>query len=540
MTVNTVKESVIRNTQKYSIRFLWRWVPHRELQFLVILYFYSLLLLPEVLYNVVPTVLSVCIFFTMLVYSLQIISARLDFSEYLSIVDSLGFVDNLYKFVIASDYLKKTSVVYYIKFFFCWVLFLFVYPQVQTQIPSFFVPLSFIFFLASTYYALQVREKVVYVSIGIWFLEFLTWIIGMSIGSYRILLVLGAVTKFIHTIVFIYMAFSYKWKGFTLLLCPHFFMAVWWKMFALSVLNIGLSQLIYVIVSTLVVIAFMPFLTVLFVIVMALSPLAAWYYYDMNTALFVWAGLATAILGVIAFGWFYDKLVALDVVKLSFKHFLWFVFFLFCLVCFSSYGYSQYQFNQMSVIKWKDYSQFCSPQGGSQNFAITQHNCLHLVGRKVRLAGVIDNIYLESRDNSLERIISKIPFTPLVQGLTCLLGSKEFYKEDCDVKKYSDLCGVGHCAMNLGEEFTYIIELGGNARTFSHTAKISAGSKFKDELLGLKKWDKVNFLCRIDEVGATSSKIKLLAIQDVNQLEEASTTKMITTYLGSVVYFFLL
>ena len=142
------------------------------------------------------------------------------------------------------------------------------------------------------------------------------------------------------------------------------------------------------------------------------------------------------------------------------------------------------------------------------------------MGRKVRLAGVIDNIYLESRDNSLERIISKIPFTPLVQGLTCLLGSKEFYKEDCDVKKYSDLCGVGHCAMSLGEEFTYIIELGGNARTFSHTAKISAGSKFKDELLGLKKWDKVNFLCRIDVVGATSSKIKLLAIQDVNQLEK--------------------
>ncbi|KAI6651727.1 hypothetical protein LOD99_4975 [Oopsacas minuta] len=540
MTINTIKESVIKNTQKYSITFLWRWVPYRELQFLLVLYFYSLLLLPEVLFTIIPTVISICIFLTMLVYSVQIISARLDFSEYLSIVDSLGFVDNIYKFVVASDYLRKTSIIYYIKFFFCWSLFLFVFPQVKTQVPAFFVPLSLIFFLASTYFALQVRQKVVYLSIAIWFIEFLTWSIGMLIGPSAILLAIGAVTKITHTLVFIYMACCYKWKGFTLLVCPHFFMAVWWKMFALSVMNLAMSQLVYIIIGTILVTTLLPFLTVLIIVFLAISPLATWYYYDINAALFVWAGLATAGIAVMLFGWFYDRLIKLDFVKLTFKNAMWLVFFMFSFVCFLSYAYSQYSFNSKSVIKWKDYSEFCSPHGGNQNFATYQHKCMHLVGRKVRLEGVIDNIYLESRDNSLERVISKIPFSPLVQGLTCLLGKKESYPEGCDYEKYPNLCQVGHCAMSLGEEFTYGIELGGKARTFSNTARISAGTKFKSQLLQLKKWDKVNLLCRIEEVGATTSKVKLLRIQTDDQPEEVSTSMQITNYLSSVIYFFLL
>ena len=540
MSINTVKESVIRNTQKYSIRFLWRWVPHRELQFLILLYFYSLILLPDVLFTVVPTIISVCIFLTMLVYSLQIISARLDFSEYLSLIDSLGIVDDIYKNVIASDYLRKTSVIYYLKFFSCWFLFLCIFPQVQTQIPSFFVPLSLFFFVTSIYHALQVREKVVYLSILIWFFEFFTWLICMLVGPFTLLLLAGTAIKIAHTIVFVYMACCYKWKGFTLLLCPHFFMAVWWKMFALSVLNIQLSQLIYIILGTVIVITFLPFLTILILFLLALSPLAFWYYYDLNAALVVWCGLVSAGVGVLVFGWFYDRLLKLNIVQLTFKNAMWLGFLFFSLVCFVSYAYSQYQFNQMPVIAFKDYSNFCSPRGGDQNFANFQHRCLHLVGRKVRLEGVVDNIYLESRENSLERVINKIPIGAFVQGLTCLLGNKKTYSEDCELEKYGDLCQVGHCSMSLGEEFTYSIELGGRARTYSNTAKISAGTKFKDDLLKLKKFDKINVLGRVEEVGATSTKIKLLSIKTDNGRDEPSTFLLIANYLKSVVYFFLL
>ena len=540
MTVNIVKESVIRNTQKYSIRFLWRWVPHRELQFLILLYFYSLLLLPEVLFTVVPTVLSVCIFLTMLVYSLQIISARLDFSEYLSIVDSLGIVNDIYKNAIASDYLRKTSVIYYLKFFSCWFLFLFLFPRVQTQIPSFFVPLSLILFITSIYHALQVRQKVVYLSIFIWFFEFLTWLICMLVGPSTLLLLAGTAIKIAHTIVFVYMAWCYKWKGFTLLLCPHFFMAVWWKMFALSVLNIQLSQLFYIILGTVVIITLLPFLTILIIFLLALSPFAVWYYYGLNAALVVWGGLLSAGVGVLLFGWFYDRLLKQNIVELSFKNAMWLGFLFFSLLCFISYSFSQYQFNHMPVIKWKDYSEFCSPSGGDQNFANFQHRCMHLVGRKVQVEGVVDNIYLVSRVNSLEQVINKIPLGPLVQGLTCLLGNKNTFPDDCDFARYGDLCQVGHCAMSLGEEFTYSIELGGKARTFSNTPKISAGTKFKDDLLKLKKWDKINILGRVEEVGATSSKIKLLSIKTDNGPDEASTFLLVTTYLSNVLYYFLL
>ena len=476
----------------------------------------------------------------MLVYSLQIISARLDFSEYLSIVDSLGIVDKIYKNVIASDYLRKTSVIYYLKFFFCWFLFLFLFPQVQTQIPSFFVPLSLLLFITSIYHALQVREKVVYLSISIWFFEFITWLIYMLVGPYTLLLLAGTAIKIAHTIVFVYMAFCYKWKGFTLLLCPHFFMAVWWKMFALSVLNIQISQLIYIIFGTVIVITFLPFLTILIVFLLALSPLAVWYYYDLNAALVVWGGLLSAGVGVVLFGWFYDRLLKLNIVQVTFKNAMWLGFLLISVLCFFSYAYSQYQFNQMPVIGFKNYSDFCSPRGGDQNFANFQHRCLHLVGRKVRLEGVVDNIYLDSRENSLERVINKIPFGPLVQGLICLLGNNKIYAEDCNLEKHGDLCQVGHCSMSLGEEFTYNIELGGKARTYSNIAKISAGTKFKDDLLKLKKFDKINILGRVQEVGATSSKIQLLSIKTGDGPDEPNTFLLITNYLKSVVYFFLL
>ena len=476
----------------------------------------------------------------MIIYSLQIISARIDFSEYLAIIDTLGVVDDIYKHVVASNYLKKTCFIYYVKFFFCWFLFLIIFPQVDEQIPSFFVPFSFIIFLSSTYFALQVRQKVVYLSLAVWFFEFLIWFIGLFIGSSVILLVIGSAAKIIHTLLFVYMAYRYRWKGFMLLVCPHFFMSVWWKMFALSVINIEFSQLLYIILGTLFFITILPFLTVLIFIMLALSPLAAWYFYGFHAALLFWGGLITAATAVFFFGMFYDKILKLNFIKMNFNVAMWLGFLSLISLCFFSYGYSQYQFNSMPVLKWKEYTEFCSAKGGQQNFANVQHKCLHLIGRKVHLEGTVDNIYLESRSNSLESVIRKIPFSPLVQGLTCLLGRKEFNSEGCDVMKYPSLCQVGHCTLSLGEEFTYSIELSGKSREYSHKAKVQAGTKFKDDLLKLKKWDDLKLLARIEEVGATSSKVKLLYIMTKHRAEESSTPELMLNHFGNVIYYFLL
>ncbi len=343
-------------------------------------------------------------------------------------------------------------------------------------------------------------------------------------------------------LLFVKMAMKNSWKGTYQVLVPHLVCFFWWRLAVLFFLSATWLGLIRASLGWVMFVILLPFLTVLFLIWVAM------YVASIFTISNIFKVVTTVVLLAIPAGFAYwakkgfkVKGMTVDTSSTKVKVLLAVLF------CFSmlpvAFIFSPPERDVGGhYITWAQYRDICSqPQWDRTNMADSMIHCTHLTDTMVDWEGSVKKIVIKKIDNQAESFMDVLPWA-LGNWLRCTYGDEYPECDTIEDKVERDVCQINvlqgrGCHMKNLNRYTFEMWVkmpldGENV----HDVRIEAGHWFKDTLVKIKENEQVRFRAALkSELGNVWPVLKLYHITCTSCAEavEFGTKGISTRFLES-------
>ena len=519
--VYELAKSCLTNAQHFSVKlFLTKFPLSKELQMLVLLYIYNIILQPRVFSTVLPLILTFSSFGVMVAYSYRIIVSNFDlFFSWKNIFPLLTVSEELDPFV--NNYFRSKSSQSYVVFFSACIVYLLSMP-ISKAGSSIITAVSLIFLILSSLIILLGRRNSVSSLLA------LLYIISNNLP----LQLLPSVAKFTPVTLFsliivsvVWVIYRHRGHGLGLMIWPPVFFLMWGQALLVARLHTSLDFAFAKGFSFMLLLILVLFLLRNYIVHFIIPLIVCFLFlYRSHTLIgllvfIVLFLLSTLVSRYLAKHWIYSWFLSWDPFAITFSRFIWAGF---ALILFVSLVTGLQQTSQKPPpLSWDDYQEWCTPPEGWDyaNEAKYQLKCLHLAGRNVSVTGKVLSVSLVSRENAMEYYFSKLQMIYLGDGLKCLFGQDRLPQEECDRwagTDGDDICKYSKCTISLGTKYTFRIMID-PSNNVAYKMKIEASNYFQDEISELKIGEILSVNAEIINPGSREILLKLKCIRKLGQ-----------------------